>query len=57
VEALQIYQSDPVAFCRDVLGMDPWERQVEILEAVRDEARVTVRAWTCRTRKATGARS
>jgi phage terminase large subunit len=38
------YQGDPVAFVREVLGGDPWERQVEILEAVRDHERVTVRS-------------
>lgn len=38
------YQEDPVAFAREVLGGDPWEKQVEILEAVRDHERVTVRS-------------
>jgi hypothetical protein len=45
VEALQIYQSDPVTFCREILASDPWEKQIEILEAPRDDGRVTVRAW------------
>ena len=36
------YQSDPVAFFREVLGVEPWEKQVEICEAVRDHKRVAV---------------
>jgi phage terminase large subunit len=36
------YQSDPVGFARDVLGVSPWEKQVEILEAIRDNKRVAV---------------
>jgi phage terminase large subunit len=44
VEALQCYQSDPVGFCREVLGSTPWSKQIEILEALRDHPRVTVRA-------------
>jgi phage terminase large subunit len=44
VEALQFYQSDPVSFCREVLGSTPWSKQIEILEALRDHPRVTVRA-------------
>jgi phage terminase large subunit len=44
VEALQFYQSDPVGFCREVLGGTPWSKQIEILEALRDHPRVTVRA-------------
>lgn len=38
------YQSDPVAFAREVLGVEPWSKQIEILEAVRDHKRVTVRS-------------
>jgi hypothetical protein len=38
------YQEDPVGFVREVLGGDPWEKQVEILEAIRDHERVTVRS-------------
>jgi len=37
-----IYQDKPVAFFRDVLGVDPWDRQVEVIEAVRDHKRVAV---------------
>lgn len=36
------YQADPVRFAREVLGIEPWSRQVEILEAVRDHKRVAV---------------
>lgn len=36
------YQAAPVAFAREVLGIAPWSRQVEILEAVRDNKRVAV---------------
>lgn len=38
------YASDPVAFCREILGVEPWSRQVELLEALRDHRRVTVRS-------------
>ncbi|MBI3912530.1 MAG: hypothetical protein HY320_16545 [Armatimonadetes bacterium] len=34
----------PVDFVREVLGGEPWLRQAEILEALRDEGRVTVRS-------------
>lgn len=36
------YQADPVAFFREVLGVEPWHKQIEILEAVRDHDRVAV---------------
>lgn len=38
------YRKDPVAFAREVLGVEPWDKQVEILEAVRDHKRVAVRS-------------
>jgi hypothetical protein len=38
------YRADPVAFFREILGLEPWSRQVEILEAVRDNPRVAVRS-------------
>jgi hypothetical protein len=44
VDSFERYRDDPVGFVREVLGGDPWARQVEILEAVRDHARVTVRS-------------
>jgi hypothetical protein len=48
VQATQItfpsarYREDPTAFCREILGMEPWSKQVEIMEAVRDHKRVAV---------------
>jgi phage terminase large subunit len=36
------YQEDPAAFAREILGVEPWAKQVEILEAVRDHDRVAV---------------
>lgn len=41
---LREYAEDPIGFMRDVLGADPWSRQVEIIEAVRDSPRVVVRS-------------
>jgi phage terminase large subunit len=39
------YQDDPVGFSRNVLGVEPWEKQIEILEALKvPNARVSVRA-------------
>lgn len=38
------YQRDPVAFCREILGVEPWSRQIDVLNAVRDHARVAVAA-------------
>lgn len=40
----QRYRRDPVAYCREVLGFEPWSKQREILEAVRDHRRVAVRS-------------
>ena len=31
-------------FCRELLGVEPWSKQVEILEAARDHKRVAVRS-------------
>lgn len=36
------YGGDPVGFCQDVLGFAPTGRQIEILEAVRDNDRVAI---------------
>lgn len=36
------YQEDPAGFFRDILGVEPWSRQIEIMEAVRDHDRVAV---------------
>jgi phage terminase large subunit len=38
------YTDDPVGYVRDVLHFDPWSKQAEILEAVRDHKRVAVRS-------------
>lgn len=38
------YREDPVGFCREVLGIEPWSRQIELLTAIRDHRRVAVRA-------------
>lgn len=38
------YQKDPALFAREVLGVEPWDKQIEILEAVRDHDRVAVRS-------------
>lgn len=35
---------DPVEFAKRVLGFEPWERQAEIMRAVRDNPRVAVRS-------------
>lgn len=34
------YANDPVGFAETILGYEPWERQREILEALRDNQRV-----------------
>lgn len=36
------YRDDPVLFAREVLGIEPWARQIEVLEAIRDYPRVAV---------------
>lgn len=36
------YQQNPVGFFRDILGTDPWKRERDVLEAVRDHDRVAV---------------
>jgi phage terminase large subunit len=38
------YQNDIVGFFGEILGVEPWARQVELLEAVRTHPRVTVRS-------------
>lgn len=38
------YAADPVRFFREILGVDPWSRQQELLEAVRDHPRVACRS-------------
>jgi hypothetical protein len=36
------WRREPVGFFREVLGFEPWARQIEIVEAVRDYPRVAV---------------
>lgn len=36
------YRDDPVAFFREILGIEPWSRQIAVLEMLRDNNRV---AW------------
>jgi hypothetical protein len=43
-ELVARYEAEPVAFAREVLDFEPWSRQREILEAVRDHDRVAVKA-------------
>lgn len=38
------FRNDPVGFCRAILGVEPWAKQIEILEALAREPRVTVRS-------------
>jgi phage terminase large subunit len=38
------YVDDPVGYCRNVLGFDPWSKQRQILESVRDNRRTAVRS-------------
>lgn len=35
---------DPVGFFRNVLGVEPWSKQIEIIEAIRDHDRVAVKS-------------
>jgi hypothetical protein len=37
-------RSDPVWFARNILGIEPWSKQRQIMEAVRDHERVSVRS-------------
>jgi hypothetical protein len=43
-DLLERCRRDPVFFCRKVLGVRPWARQVEALTALCDRARVAVRS-------------
>lgn len=38
------YAANPVGFCRDVLGYDPWARQREVLRAVVEHPLVSVKS-------------
>lgn len=41
---VELYRRDPVAFVKDFFGADPWGKQEEILRAVAQYKRVTVRS-------------
>lgn len=41
---LSLYRNDPVAWAQDVLGVDPWSKQQDILAAVVDNDHVAVRS-------------
>lgn len=43
---MERYRCDPLLFVKEYLGGDPWEKQVEIMEAVRDNPRVAVESCT-----------
>lgn len=38
------WRDDPVAYFREVLGVEPWSKQIEVIEAIRDHPRVTVKS-------------
>jgi hypothetical protein len=38
------YRDNPAAFFREVLGVEPWSRQLEVIEAVRTHRRVAVKS-------------
>lgn len=38
------WKHDPVAFFREVLGVEPWPKQVEIINSIRDNRRVAVKS-------------
>lgn len=38
------YREDPLSFFREVLGVVPWSRQIDVIEAVRDHKRVAVKS-------------
>lgn len=38
------YRADPVAFFREILGVEPWSKQIEVIESIRDNKRVAVKS-------------
>lgn len=38
------YRANPVGFIQQIIGAEPWEKQIEVIEAVRDHMRVAVRS-------------
>lgn len=51
------YYNDPVGFQRDILGWEPWGKQIEVLEALVTNTRIAVKSGhgTGKTRDAAGA--
>lgn len=37
-------RQDPVYFCRHILGVEPWGKQIDVLRGLRDQDRVAVRS-------------
>lgn len=50
-------RADPVGFCRSHLGFEPWSKQAEVLESVRDHKRTAVRSCHGAGKTATAARA
>lgn len=44
IAGLKRIRSEPAAFIRDWMGVDLWDKQIEIAEAVRDHRRVAVKS-------------
>ncbi len=38
------WKCDPVAFFREVLGVVPWTKQIEIINSIRDNKRVAIKS-------------
>ncbi len=38
------WRDDPVGYFRDVLGVEPWWKQIEVINAIRDHKRVAVKS-------------
>jgi phage terminase large subunit len=57
VYLLEHYRQHPVAFCCDVLGFEPWSKQREVLESVRDSSRTAVRSCHAAGKTAVAARA
>lgn len=43
-EYLEWLRKNPVVFCKEILGVNLWQKQKEIIESVRDNSRTTVRS-------------
>jgi hypothetical protein len=56
-DLLERFRSDPVWFAREVLQFEPWSKQKEILESVRDNTRTAVRSCHGAGKTAIAARS